>query len=74
LRLIHAQQQLNSKFARGGKQKIASFDDWKDLFYKWQKDIGFDVSLIKDYKFDAIYDEIVIILLFGLFPDFVYKG
>ena len=37
--------------------KIATFDDWKDLFYKWQKDIGFDASLIKDYKFDAIYDE-----------------
>jgi benzoyl-CoA 2,3-dioxygenase component B len=38
-------------------QKIANFDDWKDLFYKWQKDIGFDASLVKDYKFDAIYDE-----------------
>jgi benzoyl-CoA 2,3-dioxygenase component B len=38
-------------------QRIANFDDWKDLFYKWQKDIGFDPALIKDYKFDAIYDE-----------------
>ncbi len=38
-------------------ERIASFDDWKDLFYKWQKDIGFDASLVKDYKFDAIYDE-----------------
>ena len=38
-------------------QKIATFDDWKDLFYKWQKDIGFDPALIKDYKFDAIYDQ-----------------
>jgi hypothetical protein len=37
-------------------QKIATFDDWKDLFYAWQKDVGFDASLIKDYKFDAIYD------------------
>jgi benzoyl-CoA 2,3-dioxygenase component B len=37
--------------------KIASFDDWKDLFYKWQKDIGFDPALIKDYRFDALYDE-----------------
>ncbi|HTN71333.1 MAG TPA: Phenylacetic acid catabolic protein [Methylomirabilota bacterium] len=37
-------------------QKIASFDDWKDLFYTWQKEIGFDASLVKDYKFDAIYD------------------
>lgn len=38
-------------------EKIATFDDWKDLFYKWQRDIGFDASMIKDYKFDAIYDE-----------------
>jgi len=38
-------------------QKIVTFDDWKDLFYKWQKDIGFDPALIKDYKFDAIYDQ-----------------
>ncbi|HXG52394.1 MAG TPA: Phenylacetic acid catabolic protein [candidate division Zixibacteria bacterium] len=37
-------------------QKIATFDDWKDLFFKWQKDIGFDSSLIKDYNFDAFYD------------------
>jgi benzoyl-CoA 2,3-epoxidase subunit B len=37
--------------------RIANFDDWKDLFYKWQKDIGFDASLVKDYKFEAIYDE-----------------
>jgi 1,2-phenylacetyl-CoA epoxidase catalytic subunit len=37
-------------------QRIANFDDWKDLFYKWQKDIGFDAALVKDYKFDAIYD------------------
>ena len=38
-------------------ERIANFDDWKDLFYKWQKDIGFDPALVKDYKFDAIYDE-----------------
>jgi benzoyl-CoA 2,3-dioxygenase component B len=38
-------------------QRIANFDDWKDLFVKWQKDIGFDPELVKDYKFDAIYDE-----------------
>jgi benzoyl-CoA 2,3-dioxygenase component B len=38
-------------------QKIANFDDWKDLFCKWQKDIGFDPALVKDYKFDALYDE-----------------
>jgi len=38
-------------------EKINTFDDWADLFKKWQKDIGFDSSLVKDYKFDAIYDE-----------------
>ncbi len=37
-------------------ERIANFDDWKDLFYKWQKDIGFDPALVQDYKFDAIYD------------------
>ena len=38
-------------------ERIANFDDWIDLFHKWQKDIGFDASLVKDYKFGAIYDE-----------------
>jgi benzoyl-CoA 2,3-epoxidase subunit B len=37
-------------------QKISTFDDWTDLFKKWQNDIGFDSSLVKDYKFDALYD------------------
>ena len=36
-------------------QKISSFDDWTDYFSKWQKDIGFDASQVKDYKFDAFY-------------------
>ncbi|HEY2990065.1 MAG TPA: Phenylacetic acid catabolic protein [Candidatus Binatia bacterium] len=36
--------------------KLATFDDWTDLFRKWQKDIGFDSSLVKDFKFDAFYD------------------
>jgi benzoyl-CoA 2,3-epoxidase subunit B len=50
--------------------KITGFDDWKDLFYKWQKDIGFEPSLVKNYKFDALYDE-------GTAPDIEfgdYKG
>jgi benzoyl-CoA 2,3-dioxygenase component B len=37
-------------------EKIATFDDWKDLFYKWQKDIGFDPAWVTDYKFEAIYN------------------
>jgi benzoyl-CoA 2,3-dioxygenase component B len=51
-------------------QRIANFDDWRDLFYKWQSDIGFDAALVKDYKFDAIYDQ-------GTGPDIEfgdYKG
>lgn len=38
-------------------ERIATFDDWKDPFYKWQKDIGFEPELVKDYKFDALYDQ-----------------
>jgi benzoyl-CoA 2,3-dioxygenase component B len=38
-------------------ERINTFDDWKDHFDKWQKDIGFDGSLVKDYQFEAIYDE-----------------
>jgi len=38
-------------------QKISTFDDWTDYFHKWQKDIGFDASQVKDYKFDAFYAE-----------------
>ena len=38
-------------------EKIATFDDWTDLFRKWQKDIGFDSSLVKDYPFEAIYED-----------------
>ena len=36
-------------------QKISTFDDWTDYFNKWQKDIGFDASHIKNYNFDAFY-------------------
>jgi benzoyl-CoA 2,3-dioxygenase component B len=38
-------------------ERINNFDDWADLLKKWQKDIGFDSSLVKDYKFEPIYDE-----------------
>jgi benzoyl-CoA 2,3-dioxygenase component B len=36
--------------------KLATFDDWTDLFRKWQREIGFDASLSGDYAFEAIYD------------------
>lgn len=38
--------------------KIATFDDWIDLFRRWQKDIGFDSSLVQGYLFEAIYREL----------------
>ena len=42
-------------------EKVATFDDWTDYFRKWQKDIGFDSSLIpSDYKFDALYEDTAI--------------
>ena len=42
-------------------EKIATFDDWTDYFRKWQKDIGFDSSLIpSDYRFDALYEDTII--------------
>ncbi|HWP58630.1 MAG TPA: Phenylacetic acid catabolic protein [Candidatus Acidoferrales bacterium] len=37
-------------------EKIATFDDWIDLFRKWQKDIGVDPALLKDYPFEAFYE------------------
>ncbi|MBX6331236.1 MAG: phenylacetate-CoA oxygenase subunit PaaI [Gemmatimonadaceae bacterium] len=33
--------------------KIASFDDWIDLFKVWQDDIGLQAKELKDYKFDV---------------------
>ncbi len=42
-------------------EKIATFDDWTDYFRKWQKEIGFDSSLIpSDYRFDALYEDTAI--------------
>ena len=33
--------------------KIATFDDWVDLFRAWQKEIGYDSKLLGDYRFEA---------------------
>jgi benzoyl-CoA 2,3-dioxygenase component B len=38
--------------------KIASFDDWVDYFRQWQKDIGYDPSLLGDYKFETKLGEL----------------
>jgi benzoyl-CoA 2,3-epoxidase subunit B len=37
--------------------KIASFDDWIDLFKQWQREIGFDKSLVEGYPFEPIYEK-----------------
>ena len=38
--------------------RIASFDCWVDYFRQWQKDIGYDPSLLGDYKFETKLGEI----------------
>jgi benzoyl-CoA 2,3-epoxidase subunit B len=38
--------------------KIATFDDWVDLFRQWQGDVGVDRSVIGDYRFDAKFGEL----------------
>jgi benzoyl-CoA 2,3-dioxygenase component B len=38
--------------------RIANFDDWADYFREWQKDIGYDPSLLADYKFETKLGEI----------------
>ena len=39
-------------------KKIATFDDWIDLFRQWQEDIGVDCSLISDYRFEAKFGDL----------------
>jgi benzoyl-CoA 2,3-epoxidase subunit B len=36
--------------------KIATFDEWVDLFRQWQEDIGIERSLIGNYRFEAKFD------------------
>lgn len=33
--------------------KISTFDDWIDYFREWQKDIGYDPSLLSNYQFET---------------------
>ncbi|HEV8361383.1 MAG TPA: Phenylacetic acid catabolic protein [Candidatus Thermoplasmatota archaeon] len=37
---------------------IQNFDDWVQLFQAWQKDIGFPVELLGDFKFEAKFGEL----------------
>ena len=38
--------------------KISTFDDWIDYFREWQKDIGYDASLLGDYQFETKLGEL----------------
>jgi benzoyl-CoA 2,3-dioxygenase component B len=38
--------------------KISTFEDWIDYFHEWQKDIGYDSSLLGDYKFETKLGEL----------------
>ncbi len=38
--------------------RLATFDDWVDLFRQWQQDIGIDRSVIGDYHFEAKFGEL----------------
>lgn len=38
--------------------KISTFDDWIGHFQDWQKDIGYDPSLLGDYKFETKLGEL----------------
>jgi len=40
------------------KKRISTFDDWIDYFRAWQKDIGYDPSLLGDYKFETKLGEL----------------
>lgn len=36
---------------------ITNFDDWVAQFHQWQKDIGYDTTLLGDFGFEAKYAE-----------------
>lgn len=38
--------------------RISTFDDWKDLFKEWHKDIGFDTALLEGYDFQTKFGEL----------------
>ena len=38
--------------------KILTFDDWIGYFRQWQRDIGYDPSLLGDYKFETKLGEL----------------
>lgn len=36
--------------------KIETFDDWKDMFRQWEKDIDLDTSRFKEYEFEIKFE------------------
>jgi benzoyl-CoA 2,3-epoxidase subunit B len=36
---------------------VVTFDDWVDLFHQWQKDIGYDTTLLGDFHFESKFSE-----------------
>lgn len=38
--------------------RISTFDDWVDIFYEWQKEIGVNVPEVAKYQFEAKYGEL----------------
>src|SRR5438093_8645817 len=38
--------------------RINTFDEWIDYFHQWQKEIGFPIELVDDFKFEAKYGEL----------------
>ncbi|MBI1745351.1 MAG: phenylacetate-CoA oxygenase subunit PaaI [Acidobacteria bacterium] len=36
--------------------RVATFDDWKDMFRQWEKEIDLDVSKFKDYEFEIKFE------------------
>jgi benzoyl-CoA 2,3-dioxygenase component B len=38
--------------------RIATFDDWTDLFRSWQREIDYDIGLLGDYSFETKLGEL----------------
>ena len=47
--------------------RIATFDDWIDLFHQWQKDIDVDTSQFADFRFEVKFGETEREIEFGHF-------
>ena len=39
-------------------KRISTFDDWIDYFRQWQKDIGYDATLLGNYQFETKLGEL----------------